>query len=133
MAKRPKFIDVFPGAAPVDAINKTLDLELEEGDVKCSAPALNHATKRHPHDVPIILPHLSEIISNPLYMGDDLKNPGKIELVARISGRSGGALVALNIVKDEDDGYYHVCSMYLITQSELDVKRDKKVLKNVKS
>lgn len=129
MSKKPSFIDVFPGAAPVAAVYATLGIEMDAGDVKCSAPALNHAAKRHPEDVPVILPHLSELIRNPLYMGDDLKNPGKIELVGKIAGRSGAALVALTIALDEADGYYHVCSMYMITQSELDKKREKKVLK----
>lgn len=129
MPKKPKFIDLFPGAAPVDAIYATLGIEMDEGDVKCAAPALNHAAKRHPQDVPVILPHLSDIISNPLYMGDDLRNPDKIELVGKIAGRSGAALVAITIVMSEADGYYHVCSMYMITQSELDKKRSKGILK----
>jgi hypothetical protein len=132
MPKKPSFIDVFPGAAPVAAVYATLGIEMDEGDVKCSAQALHHASRRHPQDVPVILPHLSEIIRNPLYMGDDFKNPGKIELIGKIAGRSGAALVALTIAMDEADGYYHVCSMYMITQSELDRKRDKLVLKIAK-
>lgn len=133
MPKKPKFIDLFPGAAPVDAIYATLGIEMDEGDVKCAAPALNHAAKRHPQDVPVILPHLSNIISNPLYMGDDFRNPDKIELVGKIAGRSGAALVAITIAMNEADGYYHVCSMYLITQSELDKKRSKGILKNART
>ncbi|MCC6517802.1 MAG: hypothetical protein WAT35_05685 [Tabrizicola sp.] len=133
MTKKPKFIDLFPGAAPVAAVYATLGIEMDEGDVKCAAPALNHAARRHPHDVPVILPHLSDIITNPLYMGDDLRNPGKIELVGRIAGRSGAALVALSIAMSEADGYYHVCSMYMITQSELDTKREKGILKIAKT
>lgn len=117
---------------PDDAIFRTLEIEMDPGDVKFSAPAQKHAMQGHPEDVPIIIPHLSQIISNPTYMGDDFKNPGRIEIVSRIPGVDGAALVALTVEKNERDGFYHVCSSYLITQSELDKKRDKGVLKVVK-
>ncbi|GHC44294.1 PBECR3 domain-containing polyvalent protein [Neogemmobacter tilapiae] len=129
MVRKFKFIDLYPGAAPVEAIYATLGIEMDAGNVKCSAPALSHAAKRHPDDVSVILPHLSDIISHPLYMGDDFRNPGKIELVGKIAGRTGAALVAVTVVLNANDGHYHVCSMYLITQSELDKKRDKGILK----
>ncbi len=65
-----------------------------------------------------------------MYMGDDYKNPGKIELVRRIRGENNAALIALKIEK-ADDGYYHVCSAYFISQSEVDKKKQKKILKIV--
>ena len=127
-----KLFDIFPGQMPDDAIYRTLEIELEPGEVKFSAPAQRHAHKRHPNDVPLIVPHLSQIISSPTYLGDDFRNPGKIEIVTRIPGATGAALVALTIEKDETDGFYHVCSSYLISQSELDKKRDKGILKIVR-
>ncbi|MDU8911329.1 hypothetical protein [Aestuariicoccus sp. MJ-SS9] len=117
---------------PDEDIFRPLKIELDPGEVKFSAPAQKHALKRHPNDVPLIVPHLSQILSAPTYLGDDHRNPGKIEIVGRISGVAGAALVALTVKKDETDGYYHVCSSYFITQSELDKKRDKGILKIVK-
>ena len=127
-----KPFDIFPGALPDEDIYRTLELELDPGEVKFSAPAQKHALRRHPNDVPLIVPHLSQIISSPTYLGDDHRNPGKIEVVGRIPGVAGAALIALTIEKNEIDGYYHVCSSYFITQSELDKKRDKGILKVVK-
>ncbi len=134
MGKKNKLFDIFPGVMPDDEIFRTLGIELDPGDVKFSAPAQRHAHRRHPADVPLIIPHLSQIISTPTYLGDDFRNSGKIELVGRISTVPGkAALIALTVEKDETDGFYHVCSSYLITQSELDKKRDKGILKIVKS
>ena len=127
-----KLFDIFPGAMPDEEIYRTLEIEIDPGDVKFSAPAQKHAHRRHPQDVPLIIPHLSQIISDPAYLGDDLKNPGKIEFVRRVPGVQGAALVALTVEKNETDGYYHVCSSYFITQSELDKKREKEILKVVK-
>lgn len=134
MGKKNKLFDIFPGVMPDDEIFRTLGIELDPGDVKFSAPAQRHAHRRHPADVPLIIPHLSQIISAPTYLGDDFRNSGKIELVGRISTAPGkAALIALTVEKDETDGFYHICSSYLITQSELDKKRDKGILKIVKS
>ncbi|WP_282052136.1 hypothetical protein [Phaeobacter inhibens] len=127
-----KLFDIFPGAMPDDEIYDTLGIEIDPGDVKFSAPAQKHAHKRHPADVPLIIPHLSQIISSPTYLGDDHRNPGKIEVVSRVPGVAGAALIALTVEKNETDGFYHVCSSYFITQSELDKKRDKGILRIVK-
>ena len=131
MAKHRPF-DIFPGPMPDEDIYRTLGIELEPGEVKFSAAAQKHAFKRHPNDVPRIVPHLSQIISRPTYLGDDHRNAEKIEIVGRIPGVGGAALIALTIQKNEADGFYHVCSSYFITQSELDKKRDKGILKIVK-
>ncbi len=132
MAKKPKLFDIFPGKMPDDLLYDTLGVEVDPGEVKFSAPAQKHAYRGHPEDVPLIIPHLSQIISDPMYVGDDFRNPGKVEFVRQIPGSNGkSALVALTIEKS-DDGYYHVCSSYFISQSEVDKKRSKSILKNVK-
>lgn len=128
---RNRLFDLFPGKMPDDAIYRVLGIELEAGEVKFSAPAQKHALRRHPADLPRIVPHLAQIIASPTYLGDDFRNPGKIELVGRIPGAAGAALIALTVEKDETDGYYHVCSSYFITQAELDRKRGKGILKIV--
>jgi hypothetical protein len=127
-----RLFDIFPGQMPDDDIYRTLGIELEPGAVKFSAPAQKHARANHPSDVPRIIPHLSQLLCSPTYLGDDFRNPGKIEIVGRLPGQDGAALIALTVKKNERDGYYHVCSSYIISQSELDKKRDKGVLKIVK-
>ena len=124
-----KYVDVFPCVAPVEIIYKTLGIEMDAGPVKFSVPAQRHAFDRHPEDFPIIIPHLTQILTNPLYLGDDFKNPGKIELIGRIWGVGVAALVSLTVTKSVHDECYHVASTYLISQAELDKKLQKQVLK----
>jgi hypothetical protein len=133
MNNKNKLFDIFPGHIPEELIYTTLGIEVDPGQVKFSAPAQRHAHTRHPQDVPLIIPHLSQVISDPLYMGDDFRNPGKIELVRFIPGTSRkAALIAITIEKNESDGFYHVCSSYLITQAEVDRKRSKGILQHIK-
>jgi hypothetical protein len=131
MTKKNRIYNVFPGSLPVDDIYSTLGIDVDAGDVIFTVPAQRHALRRHPQDVPVITPHLSGIIESPMYMGDDLRNPGKIEFVSKIRGHSGGALVAIAVEKNTD-GYYHICSAYLISDSEFDKKKSKRILKFVR-
>lgn len=67
-----------------------------------------------------------------MYVGDDFRNPGKIELVKGMPGSGGRfALIAITVEMDKD-GRYHICSSYLISQSEVDKKREKRILRNVR-
>lgn len=127
-----RLFDIFPGKMPAEDVYRTLGIEIDEGEVKFSSAAQRHALQNHPSDVPRIIPNLSQLITSPLYIGDDHRNPGKIEIVGRIPGHDGAALVALTVEKDERDGCYQVCSTYFINQSELDRKRHKGILRSVK-
>lgn len=129
MAGEFKTVDL--GLAPIAAIKQTLGLEIDPLPVRFSVAAQKHAYKRHKNDFPVIEPHLKRLVSSPMYIGDDLKNPGKIELVGRIPRVDGAALVAITIEHSADERY-HVCSCYLISQSELDKKKASQILKAVK-
>ena len=133
MSKRkgPSLYKLYPGEFPDEIDYKTLQIEADPGNVVFSVPAQNHANKGHPGDAALIIPHLAQVITDPMYVGDDTKNPGKIELVRMIPGAGGkSALVAVTVEQD-NKGEYNICSSYLITQSEVDKKRAKGVLKNV--
>jgi hypothetical protein len=131
VAKGAKLYILRPGNFPDDIVYKTLGIEAEPGPVIFSVPAQDHANKNHPGDAELIVPHLSQVIEDPTYVGDDYRNPGKIELVRMIPGTGGkSALIAVTVEQDEN-GLYNVCSSYLITQSEVDKKRSKGILKNV--
>ena len=58
-------------------------------------------------------------MASPHYMGDDFKNPGKIELVARVPSLGSGVLVAISVEKDEA-GRYNVCSLYPVAEKMVD-------------
>ena len=79
---RLKYSDLFSCDAPVEIIYKTLGIEMDSGRVKFSAPAQKHAFDMHPNDFPMIVPHLVQLLTNPLYLGDDFRNPGRLNLSA---------------------------------------------------
>lgn len=125
MSRQP---DLILGPLPVDAINRTLCLELEAGLVIFSRAAQRHAASRHPTEYPILLPHIATIIRAPLYLGDDCRNVGKIELVGTAPGLTGFALVAVTIEKDAR-GSYHVASLYPVSRAKIEGRRAKGFLK----
>lgn len=130
-AKGARPVELRPGDFPDDIVYKTLQIEAEPGEVVFSVAAQMHANRRHPQDAAVIIPHLSQVIQDPAYVGDDFRNPGKIELVRMIPNTDNRfALVAVTVERDAA-GVYHVCSSYLISQSEVDKKRSKGILKNV--
>lgn len=128
MAKGPKRQSLVLGPLPVDVINRTIETELAEGQVILSAAAQLHAQRYHPEDFPHILPHIGAIVTAPFYVGDDHRNPGKIELIGRIPGAGIVALVAVSIEQD-GDGNYNVASFYQISEEKLQTRRSRGFLK----
>lgn len=129
--RHPKLVELILGPMPVDAINATLDMEIEAGEVVFTVPAQRHAMKRHPDDFPRCLPHVGGVVTGPLYIGDDFRNPGKIELVSRLPALGGGLLVAVTLERDEA-GRYHVASIYPVSQSKIDNRRRAGTLRNAR-
>lgn len=115
---------LFFGPLPVETINPTLDLELDTGSVVLSINAQKHASKRHPKEYGRCLPVVANVIAYPLYLGDDLKNPGKIELVGRPPALGSPLLVAVDMAPDAD-GNYNVVSFYPISEAKVQNRRDK--------
>jgi hypothetical protein len=68
------------------------------------------------------------VISDPLYIGDDHKNPGKIELISRIPAANSFVLVSVEVQRDER-GRYNVCSFYTMKKQRVEHRRDKGFLK----
>ena len=127
MSKRPLPAPLVFGPLPVDGINVVLGLELEEGDVVMSGRAQIHAARYHPDDYSRLQPHVSSVVINPLYVGDDFKNPGKIELVGRIPALDEHILVAVNIEMD-DNGNYNVASFYPVSEGKVNNRRQSRHL-----
>lgn len=124
MAKLQPF--VF-GPLAVEAINSALDLELDHGDVVMSPNAQVHARRRHPEEFARCLPHVATIINNPLYVRDDFRNDGKIEMVGKPAGLGEHLLVAVEVSLDKD-GLYNVTSFYPISEKKVASRRDKGTL-----
>lgn len=128
MRKFPKTPDLILGALPSEMLNRLFGFELDPGEVILSGAAQKHSAKRHPEDYPFCLPHISSIVTSPLYAGDDLLNPGKIELIGRIPSENLIILVAVNLEIDTN-GCYHVASFYRISEKKVENRRLKGHLK----
>lgn len=124
--------DIILGPLPVNILNKVLGLELEEGSVVVTGATQKHAQKRHPNEYDILLPHLASIIRNPLYVGDDFKNQGKIEIIGKPKGLAQFALIALSIRRDQH-GHYHVVSFYPVSAMKITNRKEKGFLHIVKN
>ena len=125
MAKKTKIPPQLKfGPLPVDRINKTTGLELEPGEAVMSGNAQKHAARRHPKDYAKTQPHVAQVIASPLYIGDDARNPGKIELVGRIPALGTGLLVAVEITPD-GDGNYNITSFYPVSEKKISDRRQK--------
>lgn len=131
--KKKKYIPpkIILGDLPVAQINTTLTMELEAGGVVMSGRAQLHAAKNHKDDYSRCLPHIAAIVTNPLYIGDDFKNPGKIEMISRVPAIGSAILVAVNIQRDRS-GDYNVSSFYPIDEKKVGSRLDKGFLKIAK-
>ena len=107
----------------MEAINRVLGLELDEGDVVMPVNAQRHAQRRHPDDFGIYFPHVASVVQRPLYVRDDFKNDGKIELIGRPEGADQPLLVAVEITKDAD-GRYNITSFYPISDQKVAKRRE---------
>lgn len=112
------------GPLDVDAINRALDLELDASNVIMSIRAQNHAQRKHPADYAQCFPHITFVISNPLYVRDDFKNKNKVELISKPYALGGWLLVAVEITIDRN-GHYNVTSFYPISDKKVESRKAK--------
>lgn len=117
-----KFTPLLIGPLPVCIIEATLGIEVEPGPVVFTVSNQKHALKSHPADFGRCLPHIGAVVSNPMYLRDDFRNGGKIELISRVPALGEGLLVAVEIQPDEQ-GRYRVASMYPVSQKKIDSRR----------
>jgi hypothetical protein len=130
MSKRrgSRLVDLALGPIPADVINLTLGLELDPGPVILSRGAQKHALSSHPAEYPLCLPHVAAVIANPLYLGDDFRNGGKIEMIGRVPALGSFLLVAVTIEQDSA-GRYSVCSFYPISEKKIQPRRERGYLR----
>jgi len=111
------------GPLPTAIIEATLGIEVEPGTVVFAVSNQKHARARHPEEFGRCLPHIGAVIANPMYLRDDFKNSGKIELISRIPTLGSGLLVAIEIEPDAQ-GRYRIASMYPVSQKKIDSRRE---------
>ena len=70
-------------------------------------------------------------MTNPLYIGDDFRNPNKIEMISRVPAINSAILVAVNIERDTR-GDYNVVSFYPVDERKLGSRLDRGFLKIAK-
>lgn len=117
------------GEIDVDLIEMLYGYELKPGTMVLTEAALAHVKMQHPNDWARCLPHVGTILADPTYLGDDAKNVGKIEFIGRMPGGEG-LLVAVTVTRSTS-GAYHVTSFYPVSQTKIDTRRGRNLLKNV--
>ncbi len=117
MARIPK---LELGDMPIQEINQALTelAPLIAGPVVMSAGAQIHASTRHPRDYARCLPHIGTVVSTPDFIGNDIRNPGKIELIKRVPTANVRILVAVKITKDRNNEY-NVLSFYPVNERKI--------------
>lgn len=97
-----------------EAFNQLLGVDLPCGYIYQSGGFKKHVVKNHPRCVKY-LDKVSDIISDPDYIGLNPKEKNSIELVKKYEDN---VLLALKL--DCKRGYIYTASIYNITQSKLD-------------
>ncbi|HEX7873038.1 MAG TPA: hypothetical protein VF475_09015 [Sphingobium sp.] len=121
---KPKYPAIKIGALPFEKINAALGTELEEGDVWLSKAAHQHIAKDHPEDYPFIMAAIVEIVTGPLYVGQDPKHGGNFYVVKALAADAPNphGLVALGFEVNKF-GSYNVRTAYSINQDTVTQRR----------
>jgi hypothetical protein len=130
VVKKARLLPTLFGHVPVGAINRTLDLDLEPGEAIMPVNAQKHASRKRPADFARCFPHVAAVIGTPLYVRDDFKNEGKIELIGKPAALGEYLLVAVEISRDAH-GRYNVTSFYPISEAKVAHRRESGHLKRV--
>lgn len=113
-------------------INKALGLELELGDVWVSRACHRHIAEDHPDDYAHIKANITDIIREPMWVGQDPKHANNIYLIRRLPVEDNlpVALVAIGLEMTEF-GTYNVRSAYRIKQRDVDSRIIRGSLKRI--
>lgn len=95
-----------------------------------SVRAQAHAQRRRPAEFAVCIPHVASIVNAPLYVGDDFRNAGKIELMGRPPVLAKFVLVAVEVIRDAG-GYCNVISVYPVSETKVQQRREKGYIKRL--
>lgn len=119
-----KLPDISLGPIPAALIQSCLGIEVEHGEVILPHSGQVHAKRQHPSDYDVLLPHLKQIISDPLYGGEHPRHADKIELYGRVFAINSYAMVAISLEKAERGGY-RVSSFFCVKNEDVQSRKEK--------
>jgi phage-Barnase-EndoU-ColicinE5/D-RelE like nuclease2 len=111
------------GPLPTDLINELLGTELRAGAVRLSARAHEHIAEDHPRDYEVCISHLAITIADPTFVGQSPRQSRNFEMIRRVAGPDGEAVLVAVSLEPDRAGYYRVVSSYLVTSDNIDRKR----------
>lgn len=119
-----KFPAIKVGKLPFDKINKALGTELDDGEVWVSRAAHEHIAVDHPDDYPFIMAALVEIVTGPLYVGQDPKHGGNFYVIKPLGQDAPNphGLVVIGLEPNKH-GSYNVRSAYTTNQETVTQRR----------
>lgn len=112
------------GPLAVAKVNAALGTELEPGEVWVSAACHAHIAADHAEDYPHILAALFDIVTDPVYVGQDPKHGRNFYLVRPLPAGAPNpqGLVSIGLERNRFGGY-NVRSAYTISQATVDQRR----------
>lgn len=96
-----------------ERFNQLTNQTLPIGNIYQSDGLATHVAKRHPNEIGN-LAHISTVISNPDYIGQNPNEPDSIELVKTISNN-----VMVCVKLDKGHNHMYVASVFNITNAKL--------------
>src|SRR6187402_2258827 len=118
---QPKYAPIRVGDLPVDKINAALGKELEPGEVWVSSRAHRHIAEDHADIYADIIAAIFEIVTAPLYVGQDPKHGDNFYVVRRLPQGASQTfgLIAIGL-EVGPSGPYNVRTAYGINQDTVD-------------
>lgn len=119
-----KYPAVRIGDLPFEKINAALDTDLEAGEVWLSKKAHAHIANDHPEDYPFIMAAIVEIVTGPLYVGQDPKHGENFYVVKALAAGAPNphGLIAIGFELNKF-GSYNVRTAYSINQETVTSRR----------
>ncbi|MFM2150290.1 MAG: hypothetical protein RLZZ187_2596 [Pseudomonadota bacterium] len=94
-----------------------------------SGMAHRHIAQDHPADYAQHFHYAQAVIADPTFIGQAPKHRDNFELIRRIPGANGDALLVAVGIATDDQGRYRVKSVYTLTPAKLEAKRGKGTIK----
>jgi len=117
------------GELPVDKINKALGTELEPGNGWLSSAAHEHIAISHQNDYQICAQYLNLVLTQPMYVRQASKHARNFELIRRVSIPGKPIILVAVSLERNTKGHYNVRSSYIISDDDLNAKRNSGSLK----
>jgi hypothetical protein len=120
---KPKFKAFRVGPLPAAAINAALGTELDPADVWVSKAAHQHIALDHADDYPATKANIVDIITAPMWVGQDPKHGANFYLVRRVAQEGADAVLIAIGLEPNEYGTYSVRTAYAISDADILARR----------